>query len=102
MTVQIWIKVAATKKPWGWKTGPVQAFKVKPSTKGNEIALRLEIEIPDEVFEEPIFEAKLVLPKTSRKLPEMTEISKAVGAELSKQMGFRVKLDIPPYDNAEN
>lgn len=95
MISNVWLKVQAKKKYGRWQAGHVSAFKTKPDTREDEIALRLTLEVPDEIFEEPVYEAKLLIPKNTNKLPETTEIAKSVAAEISKQVGFRVKVDIP-------
>lgn len=94
MDVTVWLKVEAKKKYQRWVPGNIHAFKTKPSTRDNEIAVKVDIQIPDAVFEEPVFEAKLVLPEVTRQFPEKTEIAKHLGAALSERMGFRVKVDM--------
>lgn len=99
MQVEVWLKIEARKRYQRWQTGAIHAFKTKPTTSDSEIAIKINIEIPDEVFEEPVYEAKLVIPKVTRKMPESSEVMKRVGDELSKQFGFKVRLDIPPIEN---
>jgi hypothetical protein len=94
----IWLRIEGKKKGANWWPGEVKASKSKLSTSNKEITIKLELEIPNEVFEEPVFEAKFTLPKTTRQLPTSQEIAKEVGAELTKRMGFRVKLDMGPSD----
>lgn len=94
MEATVWIKVAAKKRYQSWYSGTIHASKTKPTTQDNEVAVRIILDIPDSIFEEPVFEAKFKIPETKRILPDTTEIAKHVGAELSKHMGFRVKLDM--------
>lgn len=84
-----------------WWQGPIRVSKNKPSLKENEVAVKLEIEIPNEVFEEPVFEAKFKLPKITKQIPETAVIETAVAEELTKRMGFRVKLSMEGPDDAD-
>lgn len=96
MEVAFWIKVGA--KPWGaqyFKAGPVKASRSKPALRGNEVAFRITLEIPDSVFRDPVFHAKLIIPEVKTELPNMAEVAKQVGEELGKRTGFRVQVDLP-------
>ena len=95
MIAIVWIKVEGKKRYSSWVAGLVQAFKTKPDTKENEIAVKLTLEIPDAIFEEPVFEANIKLPAVVRNLPERTEIARNVSAALSKELGYKVKIEIP-------
>lgn len=94
MISTVWLKISAKKSYGRWAAGPVHAFKTKPTCRDTEVAIKISLEIPDEIFEEPVFEATVVLPKTTRQIPEKIEIGKGLGEALSKQLGFRVKIDM--------
>ena len=95
MKTEVWLKIEGKKKYQSWLPGNVQAYKTKPSTNDREITVKVILEIPDEVFEEPVFEVKMTLPKPQHTVPNVSEVSKSVEKELSKQMGFKVKIEIP-------
>lgn len=95
MTAVVWVKIAARKKYNSWHTGQVQAYKTKPETADNEVAIKVILEIPDEVFNDPVYEVKVALPKITRQMPESTEIAKHVGDSLTKKLGFRVRIEMP-------
>lgn len=101
MISEVWLKIAAKKRYTAWVPGTVQAFKTKPTVNDKEIAVKITIEIPDEVFEEPVYEAKVILPKITRQLPEKIEIANAVQKELSKHLGFKVKLEMNEPEEEE-
>ena len=97
METIVWLKVSA--KKWGsyspaYRAGSVQAFKSKPTTNGNEVAIRLSLSIPDSVFSEPVFEAKVTLPDSKKEVPITAEIQQNVQKVLSDKMGFRVKVSV--------
>lgn len=96
MKADFYVKISGKKRYANWSLGHVQAFKTKPATDEQEVAVKFSIDIPDEVFDEPIYEAKLTLPKITRQLPEVSEITKALQTEMSKKLGFKVKIDIVP------
>jgi hypothetical protein len=98
MDATIWLKIEG--KKWRgfaskWELGKVSVSKSKPATDEHEIAVKLSLEIPDAVFEEPVFEVKLKMPDTTRRVPDWSEISSDVAGALTKRLGFKVKLEVP-------
>lgn len=96
MEATVWIKIRARKWGISWHQSTTTASKSKPDTKDDEIAVKVIINIPDEVFEEPVYEARVTLPKTTRQFPEKAEVAKEVGEALTKKMGFKVRVEMPP------
>ena len=94
MKAEVWLKIQGKKTYGRWSVGPVSCSKSKPCTLDKEVAIKLTIEIPDEVFEEPVYEAKVEMPKVTRKLPETVEIARGVGEALSQQLGFKVNVSM--------
>lgn len=96
MNATVWLKISAKQISYGqqpnFRCGTVHASKSKPDTKENEIAVKLELDIPNAIFSEPVYEAKLKLPNVSRQLPEVSEVTKEVQNALSERLGFKVKL----------
>lgn len=100
MKTEVWLKIEGKKHYGNWRAGNIQAYKTKPSTSDREITVKVILEIPDEVFEEPVYEVSMKLPKPTHSVPNMSEVSKSVEKELSKQMGFKVKIEIPETPKA--
>jgi hypothetical protein len=93
MEKSVWLKITAKKKYSRWEIGQVTAFtKAKPTCKANEIAVKLTLSIPDNLFDEPAYEFKATLPATPRKHVEAAELSKGVAEALSLRMGMKVKV----------
>jgi hypothetical protein len=55
MNIDAWSKIGAKNYGSFWRMKGVQAFSSKPATKGNEIAVKVTLDMPDAVFEEPVF-----------------------------------------------
>ncbi len=97
MKAEVWLKIEGKRSSYGtkaWSAGQVHAFKSKPNTRGNEIAIKLTLQIPDSVFAEPIFEAKLELPEGTKNFPDKVEVARHLSDAMSDRMGFRVKVDM--------
>lgn len=94
MEATLWIKIEGKKSYGRWKAGGVHAYKTKPSTESDEVAVRVTLEIPDSIFEEPVFEAKVTLPESPREFPTQAEVAQNLESVLSERMGFRVKVDM--------
>lgn len=98
MKTDVWLKIEGKKRYNNWGPGHVQAFKTKPACNDNEIAVKPNIEIPDTVFEEPVFECRLKLPDVKKELPEMSEVLRGTEKILSDKIGFRVRLSMAPLE----
>ena len=111
MKAEFWIKIEATKTKRGyygtlWHMGSVKAYIKKPeSLSKNELAIRLDIEIPDSFFEKPQIRASLTIPENSALGGEITaEIADNISEQISKQLGvnFHMTVDIPTTEDEEN
>jgi len=95
MEANFWIKIIAKKRYGRTQFARADAFAKKPTINEDEIALKISMTIPDEVFEEPVFEAKFVIPRAVKNVPEMLNVAKQVGDAMSKQTGFKINVSIP-------
>lgn len=64
MNITKYLVVSATKSRYGngFSTSKVELKEREPTLAGNEVAVRLNIEIPDAFFARPTLEAKLAIP----------------------------------------
>ncbi len=96
MEAAFWVKISSKEKYGRIALGAVSANILRrPPIDSGEIAVKLRFEIPDEVFKEPTFEAKIVIPKAIREVPDRAEVARSLGAEMGKQLGIRVRVEIP-------
>ena len=102
MLCDFWVQVTAKKRYGSWSKSKVAAFSKKPTTDENQVGVKITIDIPDEVFNEPTFEATIKLPKTVKILPMTTEVAKSISDTLHKETGFRVKVDCAQIGEAAN
>lgn len=67
--------------------------KSNPSLESNEIAIKVSIEIPDEIFDKPSLEAKIVVPTEAVSKPIISaEVIDNVQDIIKQNTGFEVKL----------
>lgn len=94
MLAEFWIKLEGKKNRYRtWDCGNIETRKSKPTTKANEIAIKLSVEIPDSYFETPDFSAKITVPADSVNKPVITPIVQDnIGKLLSEQLGFKVHI----------
>lgn len=69
--------------------------KNSPGLDSNEIAMKLSIEVPDDIFDKPTLQAKITVPKeaVSRPVIESTVIDN-VEQIIKQNTGFEVKLEV--------
>lgn len=93
MQATVWLKIAAKKYGSRWAPGTISAtVRNKPTCRANEIAVKLTLEIPDSIFDEPSFELKAILPEAPKKVIEPAEVSKEVAKAISERLGMKVKV----------
>src|SRR4051812_25302120 len=94
MKTEVWIKVKAKKKYTSWVASVISASKKKPNTAEDEVVLKLDLEIPDSLFEQPVFQASVKLPDIKPAFPDKLEISSHLEKEMTKKFGFKIKVDM--------
>lgn len=69
--------------------------KNKPSLDYDEVAVKVELEIPDAMFEKPALEAKIVIPKEAVLSPVISaDVINNVEDIILQNTGFEVKLQV--------
>lgn len=93
MNASVWIKIKAKKSYNHWSCGPVSSSKSKPTTGKDEVAIKLNIEIPNGFFEKPQIEAKITIPKGDVNKPVISaEVEDNVAQLLTEQLGVNVHI----------
>lgn len=81
-------------------------FRVTKSNPGldhNEVALKLNLELPDELFKKPTLEATVRVPKEAANPPVITaEVVDNVQDIIKQQTGFSVKLTVVEQDKEDD
>ena len=92
-------------KKTGSKYAPrysVRVTKTSPALDFNEIAMKLSLQIPDEIFEKPQLSASITVPKEAVSAPVIeAEIIDNVEQIIEQQTGFKVKLEVVSKDEEQ-
>lgn len=73
--------------------GNLKLTKTKPSTDGDEIAIALDLEIPDSLFIKPTLEARITVPECTPHGGNITaELADNIAEEIRRQTGFSVHI----------
>lgn len=96
MNLSCWLIVQGVRK-YNWDTirkpGQVRVTKTKPNTGRDEIAVRLEIEIPDSLFDKPTLEAQIQVPEgEARSATITTEVADNLAEVIRRETGLTVRL----------
>lgn len=92
MKSTVWLKLGGRKKYSGWVLSTASAFKKKPTTHSNELAIQVELDIPDSYFEMPEIRAVVTLPSIADKAGIQARVEKNISQALTEQLGVRVHL----------
>lgn len=73
-----------------------------PSLEANEVAIKINLTLPDAVFEKPAFEAEIVVPEDAVSKPVIeAETIDNVEKIIKQQTGFTVKLEAVTEEDDE-
>ena len=71
-----------------------------PALASNEIAVKVSLELPDEIFDKPTFQAQIRVPKEAVSRPIIdAEVIDNVESIIKQNTGFEVKLEVVEKDN---
>lgn len=71
-----------------------------PSLQSNEIAVKVSIEVPDEIFDKPALTAEIVVPKEAVSKPVISaDVIDNVQDIIKQNTGFEVKLEVVEHDS---
>lgn len=73
----------------------LRVTKTSPALDFNEIAVKLDLELPDELFAKPRLEAKIAVPKEAVSAPVISaEVIDNVQDIIKQSTGFEVRLNL--------
>lgn len=89
------------KKTNRWKYAS-RMTRSSPALAANEIAVKVSIEIPDEIFDKPALTAEIKIPKEAVSKPTISaEVIDNVQDIIKQNTGFEVTLQVVEHDKKE-
>lgn len=74
--------------------------KGSPALAANEVAVKVTIELPDEIFEKPSLQANIVVPKEAVSKPVIeASVIDNVEQIIKQNTGFEVRLEVVDKDD---
>lgn len=99
MRISNYIVVKANKRYGRVHSVSSRLTKNRPSLEANEIAVKVNLELPDELFDKPQLEATVKVPKEAVSAPVIdAEVVDNVEQIILDQTGFHVKLEVIEAD----
>ena len=72
----------------------------KPALESYEIAIRLNFDIPDSLFDKPLLQANVVIPKNSVSAPTITaDVTDNIAETVSKELGVDLNITLLQEEN---
>lgn len=69
--------------------------KSQPDLKYNEISIKCNLELPDEIFKKPVLTASIVVPdKAINRKPIDAELTNNIEQVLQQNLGMEIKLTV--------
>lgn len=75
--------------------GTVRLTKKKPACARDEVALKLNLSIPDSLFVTPTLEASIDVPESQAPREITAEVCENISEVLHQQLGLRIQLSAP-------
>lgn len=80
--------------------GSCKIYKKKPSVDNNEVALNLQIQIPDEVFKRPQIVAEITIPNEAVTSTEITaDVAENLQNVLHQTLGLNFSIKVIDNEN---
>jgi hypothetical protein len=79
---------------WTGDAGAVRITKAKPALRANEVAIRLNVELPIALFRQPDLVAKIEVPAERVPFVIAPEVQENIAEQIRAQTGFTVRLDV--------
>ena len=96
MNAAFWVKVKAKKSYRQWIKSSVSVTANKPSTASNEVAIKLNLVLPDTLFEQPQLVANITIPENDTAKPEISaDVQDNIAELLSEHLGINVSVTMP-------
>jgi len=103
MKAEFWVLVTAKQarygsdpRPWE-RSGAPQASVSKPTARANQVAVKIEMEVPDSFFEQPQISAKIKIPDgAGSRTGIVAEMKKSAAAHLKKEFGVTIQFEQEP------
>lgn len=79
-------------------TKPITRIASKaPNLKSNEICIKLNLKVPDELFEKPILNANISIPKDSVSVPVIEgEVIDNISEVVNRELGIDLTVSVVP------
>ena len=75
--------------------GSVRVNRQKPSLRGNEVSVYLNLNIPDQIFEKPYLQAEITIPEEAvTKTPINAEIKDNVAKAIEQATGLNFSITV--------
>lgn len=77
------------------KRGSIRTTKTQPSLNWDEVAIRTEIELPDELFRRPRLQASITIPKEAAQPQEITsEVIEDCKEAIKQSTGLEMSIKV--------
>jgi hypothetical protein len=78
------------------EAGAVRVAKAKPSLRPDEVAIRLNVELPIALFRQPDLVATITVPEERAPFTISPEVRENIAEHIRLQTGFNVRIEAAP------
>lgn len=97
MYAQFYLIVGASKRKYSTRylhVGKIEVRKRKPVLRPNEIAIRIELSLPEALFTRPTLELNIAMPSPDRALAIAPEFQKRITEAVAEAAGVPVNVRV--------
>ncbi len=98
MLIEKYLVISATKNRYGSYGSSIRLVEKVPTLKGNEISLRLKLNIPNAVFERPQLTAEMTVPDNAvSKIAITPEVADNIEKIIKEATGLTINVTVAEH-----
>lgn len=104
MLIEKWLVISAHRTRYSWKAMSYKSrlAEREPSLAGNEVAVKIKLELPEALFKRPKLVANLEIPQEAVPKTEITtEVTTNIEKIIKETTGLEMRLSIVPFEEPQ-
>ena len=100
MLLDKYIVIEGRKGRYGLLRSKVRMVEREPKLKGNEVGLRLRIDLPDALFERPTLQARMSIPEEAVPVVDISpEVTGNIEKIIKEATGLTMAVSVVPFED---
>jgi hypothetical protein len=96
MKTEFWLKIGAKRQRphYPLKRTDLSVRSAKPPCDAHEVAIKMDLDIPDALFEKPTLQASIEVPEQQTAPAIDVQVMDGLAQRLSEEFGLKIRLEL--------